>query len=275
MHGIITFVFVILFSSVPVLAQVPASMQNKSSAQQQGDTSMNSIDAIKRLLEGGNKVAPQQQVEDQQQNSQIQPAPEGDVYVNKVNSLDKIVNDPNKIESAFDALERKHESDMAKEPEVQPASEIPEGQAAQGEVTTPDANAEQPATAAPAAENKIVVLDQGSDVWIPKLGPKKSEKNLLRVNFKKDSYSLSDADKIAINSMLKIIDEGKTKNVKITSYSSKHGSVKTDREYALLRALKLREYMKQNGYDVDYADYKIVDSSGNKANIDYIDVDKN
>ncbi|HCR85270.1 MAG TPA: hypothetical protein DIV86_01180 [Alphaproteobacteria bacterium] len=262
MHFLIVTIIISLIS-FSVLAQVPASMQHSSDS---------SIDSIRRSLQNPVQTPPQAvgQVEPPLQQPYTQQPPDNEPYedpfsyveeqagdingvgdqkmeVMEIKSLDSVINDIEKIENAVGAaVEKQNESTQN--------NDLKEGLVKK--------------------QKNILVLGDEKDVWMPKLAAKKSDKNLLRITYEKDIFSLSDVDKIAIDSMVKMADENKVTELVISTFASKRQSAQKEREFALLRALKLREYLKSNKFNVDKVVYKVVESRNNKDNVDYIDVDK-
>jgi outer membrane protein OmpA-like peptidoglycan-associated protein len=145
-----------------------------------------------------------------------------------------------------------------------PIDEVKAG--VESEVATEDKNNEQ---------EKIIVLNSENKNWTDKKEPKKSDKNLVRITYKKDVSELSELDEIALKSVLKLIKDDNIKSIIVNSYSSKYDDDKDARSIALFRALEVRGFLKRNQYDIQNVSYNIHGNNDKKFNIDYIDIDKN
>lgn len=121
---------------------------------------------------------------------------------------------------------------------------------------------------------KMVVLELDSNPWLQENEPQKTENNLLRIKYSKLDYNLQDADITAISSMLNLVEDEKLEKIIIKSYSSRDENNKVEKQNSLIRVLKIRNVLEEQGYDLSNVKYKVFDSSKNKFDLDYIDIDK-
>lgn len=123
------------------------------------------------------------------------------------------------------------------------------------------------------AVDEVIILDDDAVDWISSNEAPKSGNNLLRIKFEKTQKNLSDADKKAINSMLKIFEKPDQK-VKIRSFASNDLGEQKAREIAMQRMLNLRKNLIEQGFDINNVKFFVFGADGNKHNLDYIDIDK-
>ena len=105
--------------------------------------------------------------------------------------------------------------------------------------------------------------------------PTKSENNLLRIVFAKDSLELSEKDKNSLQSIIvSKLKSDKNYRIIIKSYSSGNDLGLNSNRNALLRVISLREFLIKQGINFSQTETKILSSDHNKEDIDYIDIDK-
>lgn len=120
----------------------------------------------------------------------------------------------------------------------------------------------------------VIVLDHKSIPWDAKADPQKNDNNLIRIKYTKESVSLSDDDRLALNSMLKIANQNNIKQVRVKSFASQEENPQLTRQKALNRVISLKEELTKIGFDFNTNAEIVIYPSVSKGGNDYIDIDK-
>ncbi len=126
----------------------------------------------------------------------------------------------------------------------------------------------------PVKKIDVVVMDNKDLSWDSKSDPQKNDNNLIRIKYTKESVSLNDDDKLALNSMLKITEQNKIKSLKVKSFASQEENPQLTRQKALNRVISLKEELTKIGFDFNKNAEIVIYPSVSKGGNDYIDVDK-
>jgi hypothetical protein len=104
--------------------------------------------------------------------------------------------------------------------------------------------------------------------------PPKSDDNKIRIKFEDGVYSISKEDKIAVDSMLKLMGDNEELSFKIKSYTSSEIDADKSISQSVIRLQKLMKYLSTKNISFEKTKLYTYSSDQNEYDINYIDIDK-